>query len=114
MIEKIILDYLGAALTDVSCMMEVPPEGLTLPCVVIQKTGSSKKNHLYSATFAIQSYADSRYNAALLNERVKAAMDTAHENLDSVTASALNSDYDYTDTTTKNYRYQAVYDIHHY
>jgi len=26
----------------------------------------------------------------------------------------LNSDYNFTDTVTKQYRYQAVYDISHY
>lgn len=50
------------------------------------------------------------YDAARLNERVKAAMDSAAE-LDAVSASRLNSDYNFTDTTTKRYRYQAVYDL---
>lgn len=59
---------------------------------------------------AIQSYAPSMYEAARLNERVKAAMDSAAE-LDAVSASRLNSDYNFTDTTTKRYRYQAVYDL---
>ena len=31
--------------------------------------------------------------------------------LDEVSACRLNSDYNFTDTTTKHYRYQAVFDL---
>lgn len=48
--------------------------------------------------------------AAEINEAAKAAMDTLPERPE-VFRSALNSDYNYTDTETKTYRYQAVYDI---
>jgi hypothetical protein len=34
--------------------------------------------------------------------------------LDDVTRSALNSDYNFTDTASKGYRYQAVFDVIHY
>jgi len=34
--------------------------------------------------------------------------------LDEISRIKLNSDYNYTDTTTKEYRYQAVFDITHY
>ena len=34
--------------------------------------------------------------------------------LDRVTKVSLNSDYNYTDTTTKHYRYQAVFNVTHY
>lgn len=111
-IEKTILDYLNGVL-DVPCMMEIPPKKIEPPFVVIQKTGSSVDNRLYRATLAIQSYGGTRYGASTLNEQVKEAMDSAVI-LDRVTKSKLNSDYDYTDTSTKRYRYQAVYDINHY
>ena len=48
--------------------------------------------------------------AAELNERVKAAMDELAD-IDDVSACRLNSDYNFTDTTTKHYRYQAVFDL---
>ena len=63
-----------------------------------------------TATFFIQSYSSSKYKASLLNEKVKDAMYDLIE-LDEITSLHLNSDYDYTDTTTKKYRYQAVFDI---
>ena len=50
------------------------------------------------------------YEAAVLNERVKKAMDDIAV-LSNVSKSELNSDYNFTDTTKKEYRYQAVYDI---
>ena len=50
---------------------------------------------------------------AELNEQVKDAVDglLSQNEIHSV---RLNSDYNYTDTTTKQYRYQAVFDIGHY
>ena len=53
------------------------------------------------------------YDAAALNEEVILAMQNLIE-VDDVTHVELNSNYNYTDTTTKEYRYQAVFDITHY
>ena len=113
MIEKIVRDFLNDRL-DYPVYMEVP-KGVTLPAefVVVEKTGSGMVNHLKSATFAIQSYAASMYRAASMNEEVKEVMDSLIT-LDAVSRSALNSDYNFTDTQKKQYRYQAVYDINHY
>lgn len=111
MIEKVLLDYLNEAL-DVPVYMEIPAEHPT-SFVLIEKTGSSLENHLYSAVFAIQSYAATMYEAASLNDGVKAAMLAAVE-LAEITSVSLNSDYNFTDSTTKRYRYQAVFDIFHY
>lgn len=112
MIEKIILDYLTTELSPVPVYMEVPANP-TAPFVVVDKTGSSEKNHIKSATIALQSVADSLYEAASLNETVKEKMDAAVA-LDAICRSKLNSDYNFTDTKTKRYRYQAVYNLTHY
>ena len=53
------------------------------------------------------------YEAAALNEKVKAAMKRIIER-DEISRSTLNSDYNFTDVTTKKYRYQAVYDLKYY
>ena len=106
MIEIIIKNYLAEKLS-VPVVLEVPAD---LPS---EKTGSSREERIDRAMLAIQSYAPSMYEAARLNERVKVAMDSAAE-LDAVSASRLNSDYNFTDTTTKRYRYQAVYDLVYY
>ena len=112
MIEKIVLDYLNKEL-EVPAYMEEPEDLQAEQYVLIEKTGSSQANHLYTATLAIQSYADTLYKAAQLNEQVKTAMDGITREKE-VTRSELNSDYNYTDTARKQYRYQAVYDLTHY
>ena len=48
--------------------------------------------------------------AAALNERVKTAMENAIA-LDEIVRVTLNSDYNYTNTASKRYRYQAVFDV---
>ena len=111
MIETIVLDYLSEALS-VPVSMEVP-EDPPDQFVVIEKTGGGEENHIKSATLAIQSVADSLYQAAVLNEAVKTAMDGISD-LDSIGRSSLNSDYNFTDTATKRYRYQAVFDLIYY
>ena len=62
---------------------------------------------------AVQSYAGSLLEAAQLNDQVKQAMDSLPE-LAGIGAARLNSDYNFTDTASKRYRYQAVYDVTHY
>lgn len=89
------------------------PEAAPESFVLIEKTGSGRTNKLNSSTFAFQSYAGSMYEAAVLNELVKSAADSL-VTLDEIASAKLNSDYNFTDTATKRYRYQAVYDIKHY
>lgn len=111
MIELVILNYLSEHLT-VPVYAEQPekPPG---SYVLIEKTGSSKENFICRATFAIQSYAMSMAETMRLNERVKEVMDDAAL-LPEIGRSQLNGDYNYTDTETKRYRYQAVYELVHY
>ena len=108
MIETILLEFLKSRL-GVPVYMEVPEKDLDV-FVVLEKTGSSKVNHIPSATIAAQSYGKSLYEAAKLNEQVKDAIESAIE-LDEISAVRLNSDYNFTDTATKRYRYQALYVI---
>lgn len=113
MIEKTILDYLSDCLPDVPVCMEVPADRPAV-FVVVEKTGSSRINHIDSATIAVQSYGATLYDAAALNERIKTAMLYGAVTLDSISRVSLNSDYNYTDTASKHYRYQAVFDVTFY
>lgn len=81
--------------------------------VVIQKTGSAKTNKICESTVALQSYAPTVYDAAVLNETVKELMERFVSE-DRITGVSLNSDYEFTKTSTKQPRYQAVYNIYHY
>lgn len=81
--------------------------------VLIDKTGSSKRDHLLSSTIAFQSYGKSQYEASELNEEVKRAVEGLIE-LDEISSCSLNSDYPFNDLERKKHRYQAVFDIKHY
>lgn len=111
MIEKILLDYLTTQLS-VPVYMEEPIDKPS-SYVLIEKAGSGRENMIDSAFVNILSYADSLYNAAVLNELVKTAMYNS-VTLDAIGSCKLNTDYNNTDTTTKRYRYCAVFDIVHY
>lgn len=111
MIEITLLNYLEGVL-NVPVLMEQPKDKIDT-FVLLEKTGSSKENHICSATFAVQSYAPSMYQAAALNDDVKTAIEAAVL-LPEIASVQLNSDYNYTDTATKRYRYQAVFNFTHY
>lgn len=111
MIEIVVKQYLDGHLSVPSFLERT--EEMPDKYVLFEKTGSSKRNYLSSATFAFQSYAKSMYEAARLNEELKEVVESLIT-LDEISKVRLNSDYNFTDTTTKEYRYQAVFDINHY
>ena len=111
MIEQIIYDYLRAC--GVAAYTEIPEGGAAPPFVVIERTGGGETDHIRRATVAVQSYGASPYLAAQLNGLVKDLMDEIIGRPE-IAACRLNSDYNYTDTTKKVYRYQAVYDLAYY
>lgn len=78
--------------------------------VIMEKTGSQMVNRVSHATFAVQSYAGTLYEAAELNEKVREIMDSLPLQ-DSISKVTLQSDYSYTDTEKKNYRYQGIYEV---
>ena len=116
MIEKIILDYLNRCITEsalgIKAYMERPANKPS-SYVLIEKTGGGEDNHIKHSTLAIQSIGKTLYDAASLNESIKDFMRGAIS-LNEVAKVEINSDYNYTDTSTKEYRYQAVFDLTHY
>lgn len=111
MIEVIVLNYLSTAI-DVPVVTEIPDEPVDR-FVLLKKADGSESDHLSFAMFTVQSYGPSMAEAAVLNQTVKAAMKRIIE-LDDISGCHLNSDYNFTDTASKRYRYQAVFDIYHY
>lgn len=108
MIEEIIYQKLNKlALCPVYLEMPEKQEG---DFVVFEKTGNSMVNYIDTATLAVQSYSDSLYGAATLNEKIKEAMLGLIKEPE-ISAVSLNSDYNFTDTNFKKYRYQAVYTV---
>lgn len=109
MIEKTLLDYLENRLS-VPVYMETP-EKPPLTYVVLQKTGSRRENRVDSATFAVQSIAPTLYGAAQLNDTVKAELDAMEDRIAGIFRVEFNGDYNFTNTATKERRYQTVYNI---
>lgn len=104
--EKIVFDHLKTHL-DVPVSFEV----LDVPdFVFLERLGGSETNHIRHGSFAVQSYGSSLLKACELNEKAKTAMKQLIES-NEISAVSLDSDYSYTDTTTKRYRYQAVFDV---
>lgn len=111
MIEATVIRFLQDKL-DVPVYAE-RPETPDPAYIIVEKVGSGENNQINRATIAVQSYAGTMFQAAALNHQMIRAMKRLIEE-DTVSRCHLNSDYDYTDETTKSYRYQAVFDITYY
>ena len=111
MIEVIIKQYLDEHLDVPSYFEHDSQEPARF--VIIDRTGGNAQTGLKTAVIAFQSYADSLYEAASLNERVKEVVEGMIW-LDDIASVKLNSDYNFTDTETKRYRYQAVFEFKYY
>ena len=110
MIEEIVREHLKTIL-DVPVLME--EENKEKKYILLEKTGGSEVDHIKHATLAVQSFSDTLYSTAKLNEEMKEAMKRITER-DGVCRCELNSDYNYTDTKRKKYRYEAVFNIAYY
>lgn len=116
MIETVVLDYLiGQNINGVedNVFAEVP---VTPPAryIVIEKTASGAQDRIHSAMIAVQSYSkNSLLEAAQTNATVVEAMEAMAETVDGVYSCKLNSDYNFTNTETREYRYQAVFNLYY-
>ena len=107
-IEKLVIEYL-AGLLSVDVYAE-EPEDKPSSYVVIEQTGGGARNFIYTATIAVQCYADTRYEASALNEEIAGYMLVMADS-ENIGSCRLNGDYNFTNTATKKYRYQSVYTI---
>lgn len=83
--------------------------------IIFEKTGSQTSNHIYKATYAIQSCSKTNMLDAIeLNERVKSYLLGEFLQEKTIASVKLNSDYNFTDEITKTYRMQAVFEIVYY
>lgn len=78
--------------------------------VTVEQTGSRFADFLYHPTIAVQSWAESRVEAARLNALVKNAM-TKITNNDGVSSCTLSNDYNHPDLDSRTARYQAIFSI---
>lgn len=113
MIEVVLKDYLKGVFGGMPPVYSEIPENPASEYIAFEHTGGSKTNKVKESTFAVQSVSTSLLRAAALNDRVLEAMELLPTR-DEVAACALNSDYNFTDPETEQYRYQAVFNITHY
>lgn len=114
-IEETLVSYLETALHDSGYPVYAmtPKQDVPRNYVVIDKTGSMHTNGIDRATIAIQSISsDSLLKAVEINEDVIDAMKSFDRETD-VFGAHLQSDYNFTNTATKQFRYQAVYEINY-
>ena len=81
---------------------------------IIDKSGGNCRNFIHYSLFVVQSYAETMADAAQMNERLIEIMTKGLIAENEISSVSVNSNYDYTDTDAKQYRYQAVFDIIHY
>lgn len=89
------------------------PEDAPEYFVILDRTDSSRENHIESAMFLVQSYGPTKLAAAMLNAKAKEAMDSLI-GLRRIAACDLSGDYPFPDKKRKRHRYQAVYNITYY
>jgi hypothetical protein len=118
MIEKTVISYLTDKTSAGKKVYAERPKAPPDKYILVEKTGSSTTNMITTSTIVVQSVCDSMckktlLNAMELNEEVKEVM-SGIETEDSIVLCGLNSDYNFTDDSTREYRYQAVFQITHY
>lgn len=113
MIESTILSFLDNAGLDAPLYMEIP-ENPPDEFYILENTGQSMRDQVRTTTMAVQSYAQSMERAADLAYEIDEVILETLQELDDVAGVRLNSLYNFTDQSTKQYRYQGVYVITHY
>ena len=111
MIEEIIYKYLKNKTSANWYLMR--PKTVPKKYGLIEKTGQSKEEHLTSSSFAFQSYASTLQEAAELSDELKTALENIVEDVNNISKCSLEGEYNFTNTETKQPRYQAVFSIVH-
>lgn len=110
MIEAKVISFLGTK-TGLNVYAE-RPKTLGSEFILVERTGAGMTNRIKRAVIAVQSYADSLCRAAEINALVESAMEDLVTVKD-ISKCELNSSYNYTDTETRKYRYQAVFNVYY-
>jgi len=110
MIETTIKDYLDTALVGIPIRLEIP-KNMPEKFVVLHIIDRGRDNFIESVTMEFDSYADSKYEAAILDESLREAIDTMNETSD-ISCKFSGGD-DSNDTTYKKYRYRCYYNLYY-
>lgn len=114
MIETIVKDYLDNYFSSLGLAVPVyleTPKTLPDKFIIFQRVDIGRENHIDEYTLEFRSYAESKYEAASLDETLREAMDDMHNTTD-ITCH-LGGGNDDQDTTLKKYRYRCYYNLYH-
>jgi hypothetical protein len=112
-IEQLVRETLEGV-THYPAYLEEPPAPRPPRYYLAARLGRSEENHISRARLAVQSYAPSLAGAMALNREAYGVMKNLLLCDPAVSRVSLVSDYDFTDTATKRYRWQAIYEITYY
>lgn len=110
MIEQTVKEYLDTVLEDVKVFLEIPKQ-MPDKFIVFQLINRGIENRINEATLEFRSYAPTKYEAALLDEKLRDAMESMHEGTD--ISCRLGGGNDDPDTTLKKYRYRCYYNLYY-
>lgn len=112
LIEATVIGYLSNELGSTDIFAERPNNPPDV-YYIIEKTAAGESNHIQMATIAVQSISkNSLLEAAQMSKAAEAAMRNITKCAD-ISSCKLNSAYNFTDAETREYRYQAVFDIYY-
>lgn len=110
LIEKFVRDYLLTKL-NVPVYME-QPAGRVSEYVVFYVTDRGKENHINMATVEFSSYADSKFDAAELDQDLRDAMEGIVETPE-IFASKFGGGNDDKDNELNRYRYRSYFNLYY-
>lgn len=112
MIEETVKNYLDTVFADdgIPVYLETP-KNLPDKFIVFQLIDRGKENYINEATIEFRSYAGSKYDAAVLDETLRNALETWNEGSD-ITLH-LGGGNDDQDSILKKYRYRCYYNLYY-
>lgn len=110
MIEETVKSYLETVFEDIPIYLETPKD-MPEKFIVFQLIDRGKENYINAVTLEFRCFAGSKYDAALLDESLRNAMEAFHEGTD--ISCHLGGGNDDQDSVLKKYRYRSYFNLYY-
>lgn len=110
MIETTVKEYLETVIEGIPILLETP-KNLPDRFIVFQLIDRGKEDQINAVTLEFRCFAGSKYDAALLDETLRSAMESLHENTD--ISCHIGGGNDDQDSALKMYRYRSYYNLYY-
>lgn len=110
MIEETVKNYLETVIEDIPVYLETPKD-MPEKFIVFQTIDRGKENHINEVTLEFRCFANSKYDAAVLDEALRSAMEAFHEGTD--ISCHLGGGNDDQDSVLKKYRYRSYFNLYY-